>query len=311
MSDEGIDGAKALPARTEHLPAAAPGGGNGGESAWFRIKFKTIASISTTLAIGVLLTLVSVLYVRQSDALSTLALALAILSFSVQISLYLAQARDGQVQREQGLALHGQLVALVSNVDERTAGTQRRVEMMDERWIAEYLGKIAPGMPQALLEEQAEGIARMAGASAAPAPLDVTVGVGAPAPLDPSTAAAIQAELEQPVTAADFAQLKSMIEGLGDESFEILLRMTRDLRSSTRPESAFGPGLWIPPDSELVRRGIVEQVPGKSYHMLGSQGRKVARLLTAGQTPPGDELLDRFVVRARTSGLGLDSHPAE
>ena len=277
--------------------------GRTGDESSIQVPLKGLALGALIGALACLATLVIVVSVKGIDALSTVALALAILAFVVQIIVYIVQSAEVARQSVQSRELHAQLIALVSQLDERAQGTQQSVERISTRLLEAIIGKATGEGLDISSPEFARRVASgMAGGQSDQTP-SITGqvshprvelrgsgedGLEYPPPLDPSEAAAIQAEMRTPISAAEVEDVREAIADYDDSELWDLLRFSRDLITTTKPGASLGPGLTIGELHRVERDGLIEKLPGWKLYTLSPAGRKIGRIITAGLQVPDD-----------------------
>lgn len=243
--------------------------------------------------------------VRGVDLLSIVALALAILAFTIQIIVFAIQAADAASASRRSLELHAQLTSLLSEVRERTGSTQKSVDSINERLLEAIIGKkIGKSRPGDLIggsedfaEEVVAEYVRAAETVAEPRRRPVT-NTFAP-PLPDEEAASLQAEMKRWPSDAEAPEIIESLGQMNDEEAIDVIRLAKDALTYTRPRSFAGPGLPTIEES-LVEQGIAEKLPGWKLFVLTPKGRRLGRLFTPkGDLPPvfGDvaERRDRLI----------------
>lgn len=271
-----------------------------------------IAVGSLIVALASVATLIVVVSARGIDALSTLALSLAVIAFVVQLIVFIVQTAEAARSSRQGQELHASLMSLLSQIEERTQGTQASVDRMNTRLLEALIGKargeglevgstefaerISSGMTGYLSTDSSAAVSPSAAGDERRAFWDW------PAPLPKSEALALHAELLRWPKAEEVGWIRSIIDGLDDRTLMDMRRLARDLKSTTSPNTTLGPGLSLEQSNALVQQGLAEKVPGWKLYTLSEKGRRVGRLFTA-EGPPPDGLEELAELRDRINRL--------
>ena len=108
------------------------------------IPWQRIAFASGLVAVASLATLVVVTAVRESDVLSTVALALAILAFAAQLAIAIVQSQAAVEQRGRLEEINGDTRALLADIRATTGGVLNTVQSQFERVLRHALGEAIP-----------------------------------------------------------------------------------------------------------------------------------------------------------------------
>lgn len=92
------------------------------------IPWQRVAFASGLVAVAALATLVVVTAVKQSDLLSTVALALAILAFAAQLAIAIVQSQAAVEQRGRLEQINGDTRALLADIRATTSGVLTTVQ---------------------------------------------------------------------------------------------------------------------------------------------------------------------------------------
>jgi hypothetical protein len=284
-----------------------------------RLSFRTLAVGSLLLGIGSLTTLIIVVSVEGKDALSTVALALAILAFVIQIVVYIVQAADTSSQSRRAQELHAELLSILSELRERTSGTQRSVDSMNVRLLEAVIGKaqgdgLAVNTAEfaARLSNSLAEVAEEAPESAATPLRSKGASRSFPGPLEPRVAAALAQEMRTWPEADELPRIDAVMNELDDDALMDIYRHAADVERTSQPGAPFGPGL-MEPEQLVVDRGLAEKIPGWKLYTLTPSGRLVGRIFTADPPIPSafSHLAERRekVIRAHKEALdrALDS----
>jgi hypothetical protein len=113
------------------------------------IPWRTVSFCSTFVAIAAVAALAIVAYEHGADGLSTIALALAILAFVVQLMVFIAQEGLATRQAQRGEEIYTRTSGILERIEERSSGTQRLVE--EQRG---FILKAAQGAVSEVIAEQ-------------------------------------------------------------------------------------------------------------------------------------------------------------
>jgi hypothetical protein len=235
--------------------------------------------------------LVVVTSVEGKDALSTVALALAILAFSVQLIVFVAQQSFASEQGRRNEELYGSMQGVLAEIREKAEGTQADVRSMRETILPALLqkeeadpsgGRLGPAMVSEIL-------------GAGPLVGGPPLGIGVPWPErrpTPEDAAMVEMLKTYPPPEEAGEALRLLNDLTPDE--RVNLKAFGDDEIITRqPGSPFDPSLTELAADGLLERGLVEPYPPERQPRrdvnvvhLTDRGRDVARLLTASGEPP-------------------------
>lgn len=272
--------------------------------------------VAVAIATAALTALAVTTSVQGSDALSTVALVLAIIAFTIQIFLFVVQSQFATEQRVRSEQVHTQTRSLLAEVRTTGQATQALVSQQFNKLLEAFVTGAARTAQETKVDPEnfeRRLLANIVSAAQASSPSSVTpqrppttavrrpVDDGAPA------AAARDAARERVRTAAAGRtrpnRLKSFPEqeAGGDAVATLgklspserlrLQRLGRDEISSTEDGTYVGL-YWTPVDTELEQQSLVTPARvdvGQDYRTvsrLTEQGVNVARLLTAtGEIP--------------------------
>ena len=96
------------------------------------------------MAIAVTAVLAIVAVKNDVDFLSTLALALAVLAFVIQIIVFIAQSAAAGQQLARAEELHGSTLRALAAIEEKAEGTRQTVNVINDRVLGVALGKVLP-----------------------------------------------------------------------------------------------------------------------------------------------------------------------
>jgi len=289
----------------------------------------TIAIPTTMITVGSLLSatscvvaLVVIVSLKNVDELATIALALAVLAFLVQLIVFIVQSASANEQALQAQQLNSATIEILSQLQERTQGTQQSLERMNSELLSAALGKSIPQMEaegsKVVNPEYFDRLARSVRAMMALGVNDrdnarriPVAGVLAP-PLHADEADALRSYMERWTEPSELDEVFGTIKSLTPSARHNLLNMGADMVRFTQEGSEVGPGFCGVPSGELLDAGLVtnfmvDEVP---FYTLSPKGRKIVRIATAkGPTPSyvSNELLDLFARRRHEGAANPDS----
>lgn len=245
--------------------------------------------------------------VTDVDTLSTVALVLAILAFVVQLIVFIVQSADSSRVMRQSEALHGQMLSVLAQVQERASGTQRSVDTINTKLIEAIVGKAnAEGFSvgeadviEQLKSDEGVPVPDVPGTLSPPAKTEPTVSevrrprrmmaglsFDWPPPLPTDVASELHQEMTTWPPLSDFEKNAAVLFDLQDEDLATMMRLATDLVNCTDGAGSIGPGIRSGLDPKLQEKGLVEKVPGFKLGTLSPLGREVGRLFTAAEPPP-------------------------
>ncbi|MGW2146646.1 hypothetical protein ACWCOT_20230 [Nonomuraea bangladeshensis] len=108
------------------------------------LPWKTVAVTSAVIALTSLCVAAVVSSTNNADALSVVALGLAVLAFIIQIIVYIVQAQAASQQQLQAQEVYGSTLKALAAIEEKTEGTRQTVTTINERMLEAFLGKAIP-----------------------------------------------------------------------------------------------------------------------------------------------------------------------
>jgi hypothetical protein len=253
--------------------------------------------------------LVVVTSLNDESALTTVALALAILAFAVQLIVFVVQYRTSSEQGRRSEELHGALLALLAEIKEKAATMQADVRRIDEKMLEGLMAKqaadpAAAQIPASQLIRQATvlgGDSGGIGVPLGPRPAGLRGGVivdnqllqwpqRRPSPDDDT----LRQKLETYPAEDEVGDTMDVLNSLSDEERMNLKAFGEDEIINRRPGAELDPALSDLAAGGLEEKGLVEpypadrQPPGDRVRFmhLTERGRDVARLLSAITDPP-------------------------
>jgi hypothetical protein len=107
----------------------------------FIVSAKAVAIGAVTVAIAALAGLAVVATIKNADTLAVVALAVAIVTFVVQILVYIVQAAASSQQELRAQELHGRTTSTLSKIEEKAEGTRREVSTIRKEMLPALIGK--------------------------------------------------------------------------------------------------------------------------------------------------------------------------
>lgn len=250
----------------------------------------------TCVSIAVTAVLAIVAVQNDIDFLSTLALALAVLAFVIQIIVFIAQSASGSQQVARAEELHGLTTRALAAIEEKSEGTRQTVNVMSERMFDVAVGKVRPEAKAAGMRLDSREVRReiedLLRAAQAPSQLSPVPTASAPLPL----------AQRRPVVERRGAKLPIPNETEVDELVEVLGRLDDgeliELNSfgldyeryGGAKESQTGHGYSYMSDAvKFYELGLAKKTVAswsdEIIYVLTDRGRKAAALLRSDRLP--------------------------
>lgn len=242
-----------------------------------------VAGASVVVAIVAVSALAVVASIENASALATVALALALLSFVLQVLMFIVQSYATSSQMLEAQKIYSQMADALAEIKTRTESTQTTVEKVSDKLLEAILEKAAAesGSPVDFSPATARRVRDSLATESQ------FTGRGAYPPPEPDSRI-VRLLLTWP-SEDEAAPIAQVLGELGEYEASGLARLASD-ELRTRAEGVpVGPGLYGA-YSGLKERGLIEFVPGyvdsdgDLLARLTEQGRMVARVFTA--TPP-------------------------
>lgn len=261
--------------------------GDAGSPTW-----RTLGLASFVVAVVAMITATVVVGLKGADALASIALALSILSFVVQIILFVLQANTSNQQLFQSQALNSETQKLLEEVRVRATSTQDLLSGQFNTLLEHALG-IAADKAQAktginsddLQSILRESLVTTAVTQRQSAGASRTVLPSPPARRGPSeTDRLVLAELEKPPTEKERADGLRAIRNLSLGALREFAKYVQDEYVSRRKGTAVGfVGEMNDGEAELVKAGILERTAHETggQIVLTAKGRQLARVYAA------------------------------
>lgn len=258
------------------------------------VSLRATAIVGGVFGFSCLGVLVVVTAIEQKSALATVALALAILAFTVQLIVFVAQQSFASEQGRRNEELYGSMQGVLAEIREKASGIQEAVHTINEKMLEALLLKTAadPTGGQVDLSSLLSRIMPAQGQAGGV----VIGGAGQPWPErrpDPNDALLVQ-KLRTYPREDEVGDAMTVLEGLSQTERENLKAFGEDEIISRRPGSMVDPSLSQLAAGGLEEKGLVEPYPadrqsaqGIKIMHLTDRGRGVARLLSASGDPPG------------------------
>lgn len=267
----------------------------------WQLSAKAVAVGSFMVTLASLATLITVISIKDIDTLSTVALVLAVLAFVVQLIVFVVQSAAADAQHRNAQTLHAAMMATLSQIQERTHGTQESVERINTRLLDAAFGKASSEGYERGTPEYTAVVARTLSPAdsdsgnrdSEPEPiLDTTY----PEPMAKNEAALIHQEMTTWPNPSEMPALLEDLSSLSARAQLRLYRLAKDLAEFTRPASLIGPGVMTRA-AELEERGLSRKVPGWKLYTLTEKGRRLGRVLTARGEPPKNAIAELLELR--------------
>lgn len=280
----------------------------------FSVPMSTLAIGGILISITCLASLVIVVSIKKVDELSTVALALAILAFVVQLIVFIVQTASASEQSLQAQQLNASTIQILTQLQERMQGTEQSLERMNSELLSAALGKSIPQLEAEGVGVNAEYFDKLADSITKIMTSNVNeyenarripvAGVLAP-PLRDDEADSLRSYMERWTEPNEVDEVIETLRSLSPDLRHRLARMAADVIRFTERGSEVGPGFLGVPSDQLVKAGLVTSflVDGNNFYTLSPKGRKVARVVTAiGPTP--DYIPDELLGLVSTSRVG-------
>lgn len=262
------------------------------DSYWV-VPLRATAVVMTIFGVTCLAVLAVVTAIDEKSALATVTLALAILAFTVQLIVFIAQQAFAGEQSRRNEELYGEMQKVLAEIHEKAAGTHDEVRTIRETMLPALLwkqsadpagGQIDPGSLSRILgAEPVVQVRQIRGQQA-----------NWPARVPSENDAHWCNMLETYPDEDEVGNTMEVVESLSREERKNLKAFGEDEIMMRQPDSPFDPALTELAGSGLIEKKLVEPYPDKRVKRfdglqvlhLTDQGRKVARLLTAkGDSP--------------------------
>lgn len=287
------------------------------------IPAKGLSVASAVFGFTCLTVLVVATALNGESALATVALALAILAFTAQLILFVAQHALATEQARRSEEIFGLTQRVLAEISEKASGTQIEVQRISDRTeqmlpfiVSKNLAEAQGG--QVDFRRLASDIERTLRTSDGDELGDSDEGESLYPPRHPrpDDAKLIQ-DLETYPDEAEANQVMPLLRDLDASSRMRLAAYAEDEIRARGPDSPFDPSLLEFGGNDLERKGLIEPYPGTDPSFgaavpfrLTDLGRSVGRLLTANGEPP-DYLPDLKAIRDSTSDLYPDWPPRD
>jgi len=277
------------------------------------ISLRVTATIAVIVALVSLTTLTIVASVKDVDTLSTVALALAIIAFVAQLMVFVVQTQAANAQELRSQQLYANMLGLLSQIREKTEGTQTTLTKMNSQMLEHIMGKarseteaagVKPGTP-AFASALAENVVRL-WPQARPVH---TPSMGFATHVESPEDFEIARQLTTfPKEVSALRHALDQLQQLPVEDQYSLASLGEDEVSSRRPNAAYAPGLSAVHSQELENRGLIRPSPytaREGVWVLTEPGRELARILSATDNAPAfaDEV-DQLRVAVDDYGRG-------
>lgn len=266
------------------------------------LPYRAVALAAGLLAASCLTALVIVAAVKGSDALATTALALAVITFVVQLIVYVAQAEQTRRENELAQRLHAELRAGLADIRARAEGTESTMATINDKLLDRALqqtGSSKLDFPPGFTRDVARNLAElMERENDAPTETDAKSEFPAKTWGPEEDERVVKMLTEWPETDEEFAELRESLGDLSPVSLAVLARVADDELKYRDPDLDLAPSVAAPEFEgarPLYDRGLIENYPQEAYGTklahLTEKGRRIARVFLAKRDPP-DEIAD-------------------
>jgi hypothetical protein len=267
-----------------------------------RVSYRAVSLAASLLAAASITALIVVASLEDASALASTAIALAIITFIVQLIVYVAQAEQTRRENELTQSLHAELRSSLADLTARAQGTEATVASINDKVLdkalqltgSSKLENLPPGFTRDLAQNVAELLAQPI---ARPNTQDPGRGdfqtEFPPKSWGPEEDLRVLGLLTSwPSDSNEVHELRKLVEGLTDTEALALSAFARDEESFRNPGNSIAPSLATVHEyaQGLYDRGLVADVGdtayGKELAALTEAGRKAARVFTAPGNPP-------------------------
>jgi hypothetical protein len=245
-----------------------------------------LAVSSGAFALACLAALVVVASLQHADTLSTVALALAVITFVAQLIVFVVQAGASNEQIRQSRELHAEQLELLTELRERARGTDATVARIDERLLEAALNKTLPDpgharTSQSDVREIASGVADILNTSAFE-----REAVQAGTTAESTSPRPTRERFERIPPVPTINKAVATLETLSPEALRELVKWRDD--EIEYADGPVPPGLtmWPGGRQELYSAGLVKPDDVGRLYLLTDDGRDAASVLTSEDDLP-------------------------
>jgi hypothetical protein len=263
----------------------------------FVMDSKKVAIFAAIFSVTCLAALAVVAAVDDAGALATIALALAVLTFSIQIIVFIAQAQESSAQAVRNEELNADTRAVLAEVRTTGVATQTMVGEQFQGLLRAFVDAVSTTSqdsgkvdPQQLERRLMESMRREFGAAAVAAPASRGIRPGTARSDRPE---GVRTLLSFPDRQSGEPALR-VLEELTPDQIARLLKLAEDEIQFSGSRTSYVGLHSDPADAQLADLGLVTQVRVRDASdgaieivtQLTDTGRQVARFLTAlGEVP--------------------------
>jgi hypothetical protein len=272
-----------------------------------RISFslRAVAVFSLFTALAAVTALVVVVGTDDPDALTVTALALAVLSFLVQLLLHGVQTVSAARQEDRFAKLYSGMESMLGRIVVQSETTGQTITTLNERVIEHVLtraiedrsGDTSETLNALSAQRLAHRVTRMLAQAQGDELLMRQLSDSSEARpdwLDPlykntfdSRDARLRADLTTFPTVDHLPAMTAVVENLGSDSLRDMARLAHDEEFFRRPGSHLKPGVFLSLPAPLLHLGLVNEMrDAAGWFELTERGRIVARMYTAGGEVP-------------------------
>jgi hypothetical protein len=276
------------------------------ESTNLSVPYSTVALGAGLVAAACLAALVVVASAKDADALATIALALAVITFIVQLVVYVAQAVDTRRNNELTQTLHAQLTADLGELTGRAKGTEATMATISDKLLdralqqtgSSKLENLPPGFARDLASNLAELMEDRGDTDQGSEAVPQTE--FPEKPWGPDEDHRVRRMLSTwPEDVDELGEIQENLDGLPDFALTVLDQAARDELEYRAADQDIRPCIVsaseVPTAKLLYERELLEDLDRKAYSValsaLTEKGRKVARIFVAEGKPP-EEIAD-------------------
>jgi hypothetical protein len=232
--------------------------------------------------------------IKKAETLSTVALALAVVTFVAQLIVFVVQAGAANRQMLQSRALHDEQLRLLGEMGERARGTDLTVTRIDERLLEVALGKTLGERDKTGVDAKSIAM-EVAGLMNAAAPASPVGEADSIEPrvqiLDPVLHQQAQERFAQ-FPGGELVATLDALKALSPEARAALVAWARDEMKYEGTTFATGLMMAGADRQEVLESGLVVlRAPDSPLYILNAAGRDAAAVLLATGNPP-DSIAD-------------------
>jgi hypothetical protein len=269
---------------------------------YWRISHRVTTLVAVAVAAVSTAALAVVASQHGASALATVVLALALMSFVIQILVFLLQLAESNRQAVRDQELYGRMLGVLAQIEEHTAGTQ---EVLSGHFATVLEAALGKALPQAARAESgsvdrrelattvaglvSEDLRRSSRPLERNTPESSTEGVFRLKEPDPHDPEIVRLLTTFPESEAEVRDALTTLRELTPPERGWLLQLANDEIIARHPGARWGPGLLGRQFERPMDLGLVTDISSPSggrLYVLTPKGRQVARLLSASSGIP-------------------------